>query len=283
MRVYTRPPAPALAQLVRCFHAFDDVHAPQSADHHLYPECAVSLSFLDGTSWFGPPGAPAELLRVPPVFVDSATRGQRIRLVSLGRTRMVGVELYAWGAMRLFGPLLGVTPVVGPIVPPPLAARIARLLAADELDAALDAVEQFITERARQIDLAPTAATEVAASLYASGGRGAIAALADAQSLSVRQLERQFRDQVGMTPKTLARIARFEAAKNRLLDAPATNLTSLAYELDYADQAHFSRDFRAISSVTPSEYSAEVSSPRMRRIAAMSHLFKEVIAPARKL
>jgi AraC-like DNA-binding protein len=283
MLAYTRPPAPALAHVVRCFHAFDDADAPQRADHHLYPECAVSLSFLDGTSWFGPPGAAAELLRVPPVFVDSTTRGQRIRLVSLGRTRMVGVELYAWGAMRLFGPLLGVSHLVGPIVPPPLAARIARLLAADELDAALGALEEFITERARQVDLAPTAAIEVATSLYASGGRGAIAALADAQSLSVRQLERQFRAQVGMAPKTLARIARFEAAKNRLLQAPATNLTKLAYELDYADQAHFSREFRAIASVSPSEYSAEVSTPRMRRIAAMSHLFKEAIAPARRL
>jgi len=283
MLAYTRPPAPALAQWVRCFHAFDDVHAPETADHHLYPECALSLSFLDGTSWFTNPGAATALRRVPPVFVDSTSHGQRIRLVSQGRTRMVGVELYAWGAMRLFGPLLGARPLVGPIVPPRVAARIARLLAANELEEALDAVQQFITDRARHIDLAPTAAIEVATRLCAAAGRGAIAALADAQNISARQLERQFRDQVGMTPKTLARIARFEAAKNRLMEAPATNLTSLAYELNYADQAHFSRDFRAIASVSPSAYAAEVSTPRMRHIAAMSRLFKEVIAPARRL
>jgi AraC-like DNA-binding protein len=283
MLVHARPPPLALAQLVRCFHAFDDVHTPQDAEHHLYPECALSLSFLDGTSWFGQPGGSAELRRVPPVFVDSATQDRRIRLVSLGRIRLVGVELYVWGAMRLFGPRFGMSPLIGPIVSPPLAARIARLLAADELDEAIHALEQFIAERARQIDLAPTAASEVAASLHASGGRGAISALADAQSISVRQLERQFRDQVGMAPKTLARIARFEAAKARLLEAPATSLTALAYELGYADQAHFSRDFRAISSVSPSEYAVEVSAPRMRRVAAMSRLFKEVIAPVRSL
>jgi len=38
---------------------------------------------------------------------------------------------------------------------------------------------------------------------------------------------------------------------------PDTNLTELAYEFGYADQAHFIHDFRAFTNKTPTEYAAE--------------------------
>jgi AraC-like DNA-binding protein len=37
---------------------------------------------------------------------------------------------------------------------------------------------------------------------------------------------------------------------------PDANLTELAYEFGYADQAHFIHDFKAFTNKTPSEYAA---------------------------
>jgi methylphosphotriester-DNA--protein-cysteine methyltransferase len=46
----------------------------------------------------------------------------------------------------------------------------------------------------------------------------------------VRQLQRQFDETTGVSPKTPARTIRFEAIRERLMFDPNANLTDLAYE-----------------------------------------------------
>jgi len=70
--------------------------------------------------------------------------------------------------------------------------------------------------------------------------------------ISERQLERQFIVHVGLPPKLYARIVRFETALNSPLHNES--LTETAYKNGYYDQAHFIREFRAFSDLTPSEY-----------------------------
>jgi AraC-like DNA-binding protein len=76
--------------------------------------------------------------------------------------------------------------------------------------------------------------------------------------LSIRQLQRQFDETTGVSPKTLARTIRFEAIRERLMFDPNANLTELAYEFGYTDQAHFIKDFRAFTDKTPSEFVNEL-------------------------
>jgi len=67
-----------------------------------------------------------------------------------------------------------------------------------------------------------------------------------------------------MSPKALARLIRFDEAHTRLWNAPRQSLTTLAYELGYADQAHFSREFRALAAIPPSAFAAEARAWRKR-------------------
>jgi transcriptional regulator GlxA family with amidase domain len=78
--------------------------------------------------------------------------------------------------------------------------------------------------------------------------------VADATAVSTRRLRELFVREVGVSPKRLARILRFRAALERLAAAPAVDLTQLALECGYYDQAHLDRDFRELASMTPSEY-----------------------------
>ncbi|WP_020598820.1 AraC family transcriptional regulator [Spirosoma panaciterrae] len=73
-------------------------------------------------------------------------------------------------------------------------------------------------------------------------------------SLSERSLERRFKQSIGVSPKLFLRINRFERALKHLKDRNPTRLTELSYLLNYADQSHFSRDFREFSGLTPNEY-----------------------------
>jgi transcriptional regulator GlxA family with amidase domain len=78
----------------------------------------------------------------------------------------------------------------------------------------------------------------------------------------MRQLERGFEAVVGSTPKAFARAARFQQAQRRIMFEPDVSLTQLAHECGYSDQAHFIKDFKAISGKTPGAYAEEMRAHR---------------------
>jgi transcriptional regulator GlxA family with amidase domain len=77
--------------------------------------------------------------------------------------------------------------------------------------------------------------------------------LADQLGWSARRLHRRFFAACGYGPKMLQRILRLQRAI-RLARAgthPAMGLAGLAREAGFADQAHMTRDFRALTGLTP--------------------------------
>jgi AraC-like DNA-binding protein len=83
-------------------------------------------------------------------------------------------------------------------------------------------------------------------------------------ALSPKRLATLFGAEVGLTPKTYLRVRRLQAALRRL-DTGAHRGAEIAADLGYFDQAHFVRDFRSFTAITPSQY------PR-RRSSLPSHL-----------
>jgi len=72
-----------------------------------------------------------------------------------------------------------------------------------------------------------------------------------------RHLERKFADEVGVSPKMLVRIIRFQNIFKILNKKQPVNLTDLTYEAGYYDQSHFNRDFKAFCGVNPKDYFRE--------------------------
>lgn len=83
--------------------------------------------------------------------------------------------------------------------------------------------------------------------------------------LSERRFSRIFSEQVGLTPKLFQRIRRFQKTVNSLPWHGNIDWAATASGNGYYDQAHFINDFRAFTSVTPSQFLAQ-------RIAQRNHL-----------
>jgi len=67
-------------------------------------------------------------------------------------------------------------------------------------------------------------------------------------------LERVFLDEIGVTAKVFSRIVRFNHAKKTIETNPDVDLLTLSYECGYADQPHFTRNFREMFGITPADF-----------------------------
>ncbi|KUL95532.1 hypothetical protein DK26_10400 [Bosea sp. WAO] len=100
-----------------------------------------------------------------------------------------------------------------------------------------------------------TLSPEVAAGLAWLAGRrgsGRMRALAAATGWSERHLTRRFTAETGVGPKTIARILRFEHARVLATSRPPGGWAAIAQAAGYADQAHMTREFTALSGLPPS-------------------------------
>jgi AraC-like DNA-binding protein len=96
--------------------------------------------------------------------------------------------------------------------------------------------------------------------LLATDGRAPVRALASAVGYSERHLANQFRTELGLTPKTAARVIRFDRAR-RTLAGDATRaplrIGEVAARQGYYDQSHLVRDFVDFAGCPPSVWLAE--------------------------
>jgi len=181
-----------------------------------------------------------------------------VRLAPTGRIDVVGVRLEACVAAALvdasMAELVDRIPALDEV-----AASFARGLA-EELDDSLERWNEVLERRlarvlrSTRVDRARSL-EHVIARARASGGRIPIAELAREAGLSTRQLERSFRERVGLGPKLFSRLARFQRAL-ALLRRPGSGLASIAARCGYFDQAHLVRDFRRFAGASPGRFRA---------------------------
>lgn len=89
--------------------------------------------------------------------------------------------------------------------------------------------------------------------LETSGGTAVIGDLARELGWSHRRLIARFRDAIGLPPKRVARIQRFERLAAVVERDPALGWAAAAAVCGYADQAHLVREVRDLTGLTPTE------------------------------
>jgi AraC-like DNA-binding protein len=174
-----------------------------------------------------------------------------------GRVAVLGVRFHPHGAAAVIAtPQSEVAgaPVRVDDISGPLARALRAVRDFEDVDRAMEFVQAVLIRTADRTRIDRRVAFAIDA-IGRTSGRITVDSLAQATGLTRRHLERRFLTTVGVSPKRLARLARFQRAL-RLLnghDSPRGG-TDTATACGYADQAHFIRDFRLLAGCSPGEH-----------------------------
>jgi len=225
-------------------------------------------------TWQGVPGQPRRMRLLPDGCLDLVWDGQHVRAVrpaarqvrhQVGETTLViGIRIRPGWAASVLGAPVGELPGV---------ADLADLWDPAATHGLQTALAQAATPAAGRAVLTETVVARLARS--AGPDRRVLAAVAqlgqpnatvaDATrhaGLSSRQLRRCFHDHVGLSPKTLQTILRFQRLRAWLArSSPRVTLAFAAAECGYFDQAHVCRDCARLAGTTPAVLLAASAGP----------------------
>jgi AraC-like DNA-binding protein len=218
-------------------------------------------------TWHGIAGWSRRLRVLPDGCLELVWDGQHARAVLpvpgaarypvTAEHQSVGIRIQpGWGAVVLGAPLRYLADVTD-------LAEVWDAVAVRDLQAALAvapdaAARRQVLSRAVAYRLAaagPPDSAVLGAVRLLSQPRAAVSDAAWRVHLSSRQLRRRFAEHVGLPPKTLQAILRFQRLRERLASphaAPFT-LASAAVDCGYFDQAHLCHDAARLAGITPIE------------------------------
>jgi AraC-like DNA-binding protein len=251
----SRPPCAALRPFVKLLWASDPAaDAPAGpVREHVLPTGDMHLAFRVS----GP------ALRVYSDAADTAGRTLGHALVGGARAgyyvREAGVPGRSAGAQLLPGaawPLFGVpaSALAQAHTPLDLLWGAAAQATLDQLDAAGDALARLdCLERLLAGRLLGAAGPQplVIAGVHCLRAGGSVGDAVEQSGASHRHFIAVFRAGTGLAPKAYARLLRLQQVLLGLSGRTAPSMALLAHETGYADQAHFQRDFREFTGMTP--------------------------------
>ena len=129
-----------------------------------------------------------------------------------------------------------------------------KILNASSAEERINLIEVFLFNRLRDATAIDQIVKSTVETILTANGQLSVDELSRKTSIKRRQLERRFSSAIGLSPKQLSKTIRLQATLKTLLSKKNTNLTALAYESEYYDQAHFIKDFKAFTGITPKEF-----------------------------
>jgi AraC-like DNA-binding protein len=250
-------PHTVLQDYVKRFWILEKEYTAEDRVEEVIPDASIELILNFGSAYVQTGSSSRQLPKVCLIGLLN----KPLILQSDGIVKIVAVRFFAWGAfpfIRRETQRDSTMKIELDDAWHRVVSRIATKVHAGEYQKAVEEIEDLLISKRLNTLFEPQQVRTAVKLLYRTKGQFRVSELADYCNLSVRQLQRQFDDATGVSPKTLARSLRFEAIRNRLMFEPDANLTDLAYEFGYTDQAHFIHDFKAFTNKTPSEYAAEM-------------------------
>ncbi|MCK8481699.1 DUF6597 domain-containing transcriptional factor [Psychroserpens algicola] len=129
-----------------------------------------------------------------------------------------------------------------------------KIIKATNSSERIEIIENFLLDKLNEKTTIDNIVKTTIDALLATNGSASISEILKEDLSKRRQLERKFIKQIGVSPKQLGKVIRLQTALKLLLNKKSENLTDIAYESDYFDQAHFTKDFKEFTGINPKEF-----------------------------
>ncbi len=246
------PPTPSLRRFIECYWFLRSSDDLASNAQPILPDGRMELVFNLGDPFrrFHPEGRS----EMQPSRMLVGQMDHHVTVSAGGLVDVVGVRFHPSGAHPLLGfPMADLTNRLVPladVVELPDASSLSNMLHAIGIDDRRRALDAMLLPRFEKSASPDTHFERAVQSVVASEGRVSVDGLARDMGVGPRQLERKFRQRVGLGPKRFAKILRFQSVFRRaFLDESPWAV--LALDSGYYDQAHFIRDFKSFTGKSP--------------------------------
>jgi AraC-like DNA-binding protein len=253
-------PGPRLAKYIRCFWQLQDDASTSNSAEPVLPDGSIEIVF-NLADTFRRHHADTTIETQPKTIIVGQMRGPAM-IQAMGRVSLFGIRFKPCGAFPfLRTPLSELTDQI-PSLDCILNGRTAnleeRINLASSFRERIMIMESVLSGLMDEKALSDTHSGEHRACMAAeriaeTDGCISIDELVNEFGLSSRHLGRQFLNTVGIGPKLLARIFRFQKVF-RALSHQTVNWSAIAYDCGYYDQAHLIRDFREFAGQNPTGY-----------------------------
>jgi AraC-like DNA-binding protein len=259
--VSRRPPRWLRPYVARCEGFAERTSGAMRRREVAYPAVPLILSF--GTEWLVlDPDRPESPGERHGSFVAGLHDGPAL-VEHGGDAHCIQLDLTPMGAHALFGvamhELAGRCVPLGDLLGARQAAELVeRLAEGPDWPHRFAMLERFVGERLHDARGPAPDAMWAWRQLAETGGRVTIAGLARELGCSRRHLAARFREQVGLPPKTVARLMRFDRAVRLMRSRESSGWAEIAQACGYYDQPHFNREFRELAGTSPGQFMASL-------------------------
>jgi AraC-like DNA-binding protein len=132
-----------------------------------------------------------------------------------------------------------------------------KILNAKDTSERINLIEIFLLKRLTDKQTIDKVVKSTIETILNANGQFSVNEHSQQNNINRRQLTRKFTSTIGLSPKQLSKTIRIQATLKKLLTEEVTSLTDLAYENEYFDQAHFIKDFKEFTGLTPKEFYGE--------------------------
>jgi AraC-like DNA-binding protein len=129
-----------------------------------------------------------------------------------------------------------------------------NILNAQNTSQRINLIETFLLNRLVDKQTIDNVVKATVETILETNGQFKVNEFSQQTNISRRQLARKFSAAIGLSPKQLSKTIRIQATLKKLLTTEIASLTDLAYENEYFDQAHFIKDFKEFTGLTPKEF-----------------------------
>jgi len=259
MRYQEYAPSGKLEKFIKCYWFLeDDAISPARLKERVFPDGCIELIFHYGDLYRKyNHNNQAELQ--PRSFVHGQLK-KFMELEATGKTGIFSVRFQPAGLHPFVhsevNRFTGITVPISEIWPITGTTLETKIISAESHQERIDIIEQFLLAhfitRNSYDDIA-----YCVGKIVDHAGNISIDELAGLLHTGTRSLERKFTATVGLSPKLLARIIRFNQTLQRIEARDFSNFTCVAYEGGFYDQAHFIKDFKQLTGLNPKQYFSE--------------------------